>query len=463
MSIENKTPKPFSWKKTGSRLQNIIRRLTSNEILWLILICFSFRTIYQSLTSDRFWYYSDTASYYYAAQHITEMKIDAFRTPVYPAVISIFQHISPYNTFGDIVVFQKLISLLSLLPFYLFCRQFFRNKYLAYMATLAYGCLPPIFIYNNGICPESLLISSFALLPYLFLNNYRKPGPGRSLLLSSYLLYLVLLKPACIYLYPIAVLFLLGKFWSHRMKRIIAYEISVLAISVLVVFGYCLENKKKNGYFGLTTATHDNNFANIILSDAYKTLDDKRFVAIVDTLKPIGHYYTVYYLNNDHDKYQRIYDSFPKRYGLTWDMIAVKETPASKYDYSKEQIDSFIKKAMMSRTFLWYIVDNFIQFTDFDMLYIQGYVWYLLLLTEALFVMYMIVRRKKFPWRHMLVFLITSGLICTTLIAGINDATRGRVLIPIAPFLCIILFSVMDRVLLLSGKLLNYSFKKYNA
>lgn len=448
--------------RTYIRWKTIISDCLQSPLFWLLLLCFTFRNFYEHLYVPDINYYSDTVTYYYAAQHVFNGIVDAFRTPVYPMVIKVIQAIDERSVFNNIVYFQKTVSFISIIAFYLFCKRWYHVKYLQFTATLIYGCMPAIIYYNIGIFPESLLLSSLTFLLYFFSEYIRQPNPNRAILLNLFILYLVLLKPGCIYLYGVLGMIWILKLFYEKNRAHFKYEITGFIVSVLLLFGYCLVNKKQNGVLGLSTVSHDNNFANIILSNAYKYLSDKRFIAAIDSVKEKGIYYSIYYLNNDYYRYQKCYKSFPEAYPYTEDMTGVSNVPPNNYGYTRAQLDAYIKEAMLSKPYLQYIINEFETFIHFRLLFVSGYMLYLLFLIESILILQLVIRRKRISWIHLFCFLVLAGIIGITLIGGIDDGTRRRVLMPVAPFLIIFTIGFIDRLLIIifqkNGfeKILNY-------
>jgi 4-amino-4-deoxy-L-arabinose transferase-like glycosyltransferase len=163
----------------------------------LLLVSFVFRNYYQALYGGII-YNSDTVTYYYAAQHIFEGVIDVFRPPVYPIIIKIFQCIDEENIFGNIIIYQHIISFASIVPFYFVCKQWLPHKYMGFLASLVYACLPQVIYYNNAIYPESLLISSLIFFLYLISTYLTRPGIFKAIFIPGFIFYLVMLKPICI-------------------------------------------------------------------------------------------------------------------------------------------------------------------------------------------------------------------------------------------------------------------------
>lgn len=428
------------------RAYDTISGLLRNEVLWILIVCTTFRNIYRFIYPQEIWWYSDTATYYYASSRILHGAVDAFRTPAYPAFLKLIELISNRNLFKNVVVWQSIISIISIIPFFLLCRQWFRNKYIAYTATILFGCLPVINNYNLGICPESLLISFLAFALYQIANYIKSPGYGRSVALNCTMVFLVMLKPVCIYLFGIIGLVWVLWFAYEKKGKHLRFNIAGLLVSTILISGYCFANKKQNGCFNLSSVNHDNNFANIILSDAYKTLGDTTFISIVDSIKSKGHYYAIYYLNNDYQKYQQVYGKWPKDYAFTRDMTSVSSVPPSRYNYSMNQLDSYIREAMLSKIYLQYIFGKFLQFAQFKFIFIKGYILYALLLVSLLITGYGAIYLRRVQWMEVYVVLALAGWLFTIITTGIKDITQERVLTPALPFIIILAFSFIDKI-----------------
>jgi hypothetical protein len=261
--------------------------------------------------------------------------------------------------------------------------------------------------------------------------------------LNGYIFYLVLLKPVCIYLYAVAGLIWIIKLLYERNSGTPQYILGSFIISVLLLLSYCLLNKKQNDYFGISAVTHDNSFANVIASNAYKNFSDKKLVTIIDSTMKNGIYYTLYYLNNDHDLIQKQYNVFP--YSSNPSMESVSSIPASKYRYTKVELDTYISKAMRSKVFAEYIVNNITSFAGIEIYYIKGYMIYLLLFVEILLIVYFKIKHKGILLSHIFVFTTISGMLFSFLIMGFGQCER--ILTPILPFLIIFIFSFFDELI----------------
>src|SRR5690554_2079013 len=177
-------------------------------------------------------------------------------------------------------------------------------------------------------------------------------------------------KPVSLVFYGVVCFMWVLWFWSKRnIKQLKPVAMSFIA-SVLLLAGYCGLNNVQNGYAGLTTVSHDNKFINIIYSDAYRELSDKDFVTAIDTTHHKGKYYTVFYLNNDHDKYQKSFAGYPLDFRHQHDMWGVYIIPPNELGYTAENIRPYLKTAARTTTYARYILKKVFDFASFRFFFI---------------------------------------------------------------------------------------------
>ncbi len=415
----------------------------SIEIIILLALCLIFRIYFH--WNDRIVYHTDSVTYYYAAQHIFRGVIDPFRTPVYPMIIRVFQAVNDFDPFPNMVRFQHFISFLSIIPFYYSCKLLFQNKHLIYIAALVYGCFPDILGYNKTIFPESILISSFVVLFYIFSAYIVRPTHSKVALLNFYIFYLVMIKPGCIYLYGVVGFFWILKLILDNDRKQFKYPLLGFIASIVLLTGYCSINKIQNNYFGISLVTHDNNFLNVIESNAYTTFEDERLISIIDTVRNHGTYYAIYYLNNDHDLIQKQYSIFP--YPFDGGMNFVSNIPTSPYGYTKEQLDIHINKAIKTSVFSDYIKRNYYKFLHDKLFYLKGFIIQLLLSIEFCLIIFYAVFRNKILWQRLFITLCITGMLAVFLIAGYGQ--MDRIIIPVVPLLIVFVFKFIDVLLLI--------------
>jgi hypothetical protein len=427
------------------RLKEMLSFLSKQELFWLMLFGFTIRNNFYQQHLAMF-YNTDSVTYYYAAQNIFHGLIDGSRPPVYPILIKISEWIWPGSPFKGLIIFQHFFSFSGLFPFYLVSKKIMVNRFVRILANIVWIFFPPVLAYNNGLFAESILISSMVWFIWLFSEFFKRLTSLKAILLNLVLFILVMIKPVALAFYGA-----LGAIWiftillkKHRnlFKPIF---ISYL-FSIGLIAGYSALNKYQNDYYGITTVSHDNTFINVILSDAYRTLPDNNFITTIDTTLYKGHYYTVYFLNNDHDKYHRAFEIFPLEYMDKWDMKGVYETPPNQLGYNSKNIAPYLKKAQQHRIYKAYMFKKPIDFLNYKFLYINGMWLYFMLLVEIVSILYFIVKRHQFLQLRLLIFLMVGGLLMAFFMKGVFDGTYQRVLFPLAPFLILIFFTICDTV-----------------
>lgn len=417
---------------------SVFRSAVGSPLFWLLVLSFTVRNIYHAYNSAVF-FNGDSATYCYAAETILSGKLDVYRTPLYPIVIGLFRFLDPVDPFPNIILLQHFCSWLSIVPFYLLCKHWFGNVSISFLASLTYACLPGLLEYNYSYYPESLQLSFISVAAFLFCRYLTKPSFCNVILFNACIFLLVMLKPGCLFFYGVAAVILILRFIYEKNSAILKIELPGFLISVALLMCYCLINKKQNDFFGISNVTHDNNFANVVLSGAYKNFPDNRLIHIIDTMKFKGVYHTVFYLNDDHEKYRKSFDAFPAIYGFSFVI------PPNEFGYSADGLSRYVTDAMFSKEYLNYVLNNFSDFFWFSVFHIKGGVIYLLVFIDGLALFYLMFRNKCVDWMRLFIFLSVVGIIATVLIFGVNDETRSRVITPLAPFIILMIFNLLVR------------------
>ena len=125
-------------------------------------------------------------------------------------------------------------------------------------------------------------------------------------------------------------------------------------------------------------------------------------------------------------------------------MQEILHIPENKYGYTAKNLDKYLAEAMYSKEHLSYLSNIFIGFSFTTVLFLKGYMLYILLSIETVVIIHLFVIERKLNWMRFLVLTVAIGILLTVLVGGVNDGTRDRVLLPIAPFLVFILFDLVD-------------------
>jgi len=411
-------------------------------------LCITFRLIYDAIVNPSIGYNADSATYWLAGIKLINGTVDAYRTPLYPLVLQLINQLGNNRVFENIVFFQQLISYISIIPFYWLTTHLFSNKPISFAASLTYGCHPSMLIINYGIFADSLLISCFVFFLFTIDRFFQKPSGAKWLGLNVFAFFIVMLKPVSVILYPILFimgLYLLKPFGTPHLSRLpLKSLLPGFLIGVALLGGFVTLNKVQNDYPGISTVTHDNRFANVVLSRAYQTIADEKLVSIIDTARYYGHYYTIFYLNNDHQKYQQSFDAFPSQYKLNDNMLAVRQIPPNSLGYNRQNIEPLIKKAALTSLYIKYMYADLMLFSGDTHFYVKGgllnmiiYISFVILLYQGLF-------NKRIHPIRVIMFLLGTILLYTSIVGGIRDGTRERVLLPCFPFLVILFYDLVN-------------------
>lgn len=434
-------------KRIIENIYNTFIIVISSYIFWLLLLCFTFRNYFDKYIGY-ISYNTDSATYWLAAQNLHKGLIDVYRTPLYPLILKLMEGFGTESIFENTIIFQQVISFISIIPFYFLTKKIFRNKQISFLASLVYGCHHSVLQIIYGIYAESLLISLLVFFLYYFYSFISKPSTSKWVFINIFIFVLVMLKPLCIILYAIMLVIGVTMFVIDPIIKEKSLSLSNIILGYFIGFmlliGFCTINKIQNNYFGLSTVSHDNNFANVILSNAYQDIPDKKLVAIIDTAKYYGHYFTIYYLNNDFEKYQKSFAAFPPQYKFSESMLGVKSIPSNNMGYNRQKIAPLIRKAMFSKIHFNYILSDLFSFSNSIMFSIKSYLIYLLFFIESLFILFRFIFKRKIDWMKVIVLSTGMSILFASLLGGINDVTRERVLLPVLPFLIILFFDLIN-------------------
>ncbi len=433
-------------------IKGIINRLTQSGLFWVLLLSFTYRNIYHHFMAG-INYNFDTTSYTYAAENILFGKIDVFRTPGYPILMKLVQIINETQYFENVIWTQHILSFLSIIPFYVVCHKWFKNIFIASIATLSYSVIPSILHFNYSIFPESVLISFLVLFIFLMARFIENPSTKNIIAISLGLFVLLMIKPVSIIFYPITIMVGCWMLIRNKQYRILRTFCIGIAISVLFVVGYAGLNLHQNNYFGISSVTHDNNFLNVLHSGAYATVSDDTFISAVDTSLNKGHYYTIYCLNNDHDFIQNQAHSFPKFYPESRHISLVKRVPCNTLGYNRDTVSLLIDEAMNSDVYWNYMFDKVSYFSDRTFFRLNGFWYYTFLFIGLVIFVIKWFQDKKVSIYYLFILAAVAGLIVTTVLGGVDDGTWERVLLPVIPFIILLIGSLVKDTILL----VNYS------
>lgn len=229
-------------------------KILYHPIVFILLATIFFRIWYFSNFQTSTYYY-DTSTYLTYPHNIFKGQADIFRTPIYPYFIKIIKLFSENdNLLSNIAFIQMALSTLSLIPFYYLLKNLLKNKYLIIFFSLVYGCSPAVISWDTCLITESLSLSSMVLFLFIVVKFLKKPTYLLAVSISLYSFYLVMLKPAFLYIIAILIVFWIIYFvFSKANRRQCAAGFIALCFSISLTLGYCYINYKSNNYFGIST------------------------------------------------------------------------------------------------------------------------------------------------------------------------------------------------------------------
>jgi len=440
-------PSPLTYKLSA---------FIKSDLFWVLLVCFTVRNIFHILNPGMP-QNTDSVTYHYAAQNIFKGIIDASRTPVYPILMRISELIFSSHPFRYLVVLQHVVSFLSIVPFFLLATRLINHRVVRNVLTAIYGCFPTLLFYNYALFAEAIFIASLVFFMYLFSVFVQVPTKGKAITINLFLFFMVMIKPVSLVFYGVMAFMWLAWFWDSRDRKLLKSIAFSFLAAVILLGAYCGLNKVQNNYGGLTSISHDNQFINVIFSGAYREIPDKDFITAIDTTLYQGHYYTIFYLNNDHDKYQKSFEDYPLAYRHQHDMWGIFIIPSNELGYTANNIAPYLKKATLTWTYIKYLLHKPIDFASFRFFFITGLTVYILILLDMVFILRNTIKLKAIDYPRALNLLMLLGLLLAFFVGGVNDGTRNRVLLPIIPFVMVQVALLVDSLVLALQKTLVQS------
>lgn len=416
--------------KQNNSFQGKINSIPDYAFLGVILVvCFVYRIYYFGILHPGMVLYNSDSVSYFVFVDIFKGIVDPYRTPLYPYVIKIFEHISHDRLVPNLIIFQQVISFLSIIPFYFVSKSIIRNKYLAVLSTLFYGVWHPILVQNVHLNPECLCFAGSVLLLFVLVKYMEKPKKLTAAALGLLPFFLVMLKPTYLILIPVALLFMMIRFVLLCDERKMLYwGLLGLILSSAGILGYCEMNKRHNGQFVLSNIALNNALFHVSYSGAYREGGDDEFIAIIDAKRHLGYYEVPFTINNDFtDRYQHYNKRFPQDLPPTQDMIACMNFPDTP-NYPPERIKRFIRNAQFTTVYFQYMMERVFHIVAGA----YGNLFILLFLQSALIV-FVFFKYQQIAWLQGFCILFVLGQFFSITLAGLDDMDRH--LIPSYPFI----------------------------
>jgi hypothetical protein len=264
----------YSFSQSG-KVQRIIFKIISSDLFWLLIICGICRLLYYYCLSNIYCYFEDSKSYLYYTANIFIGRVDGWRTPVYPYFIKLIKFFSSENYIQNVVIVQSIISFFSIILFYKTLCLVFKKRAIIFLASLIFGIMPTIVNFDKCIYTESISISAGILFLYFIVSYLKKPTMLKALLFSSYVFFLIMLRPAFISLLPLIIIFWITRIVFNKSEwKICLYGLAASSVSILLVLGYSKLNYIQNGFNGISMVFNANQMDNIINYNIYQNGND---------------------------------------------------------------------------------------------------------------------------------------------------------------------------------------------
>ncbi len=417
---------------TNNTLRNSFVRITSNDLCWILIICGVFRLLFYLNLSNTDGWFPDTASYINFPFNIFKGEISDLRTPIYPYFIKIIKVFSEDNLLQNIKIVQSIISFLTINAFYNISKILFKKRAVTVAVTLVYGLNPSIINYDFCVLTESLSLNAAVVFLYLFVNFIQKPNVIKSISLTIFTLFLIMLRPSFLFTIGIVIIF-----WGIRfilLRKELAISLSGLTTSFFVVLsliGYTRMNNEKNGCKALTCLSTVNQFENL---SRFHLLDS-------DCDNEISKVALNYYRNSENTKeilYQNL--SYNRMSKFVRCCIFSNFT-----DYAQNTWHKIIKLGnettrstlALNENGLWGIPDIYA-----NLFSIRFLVLYIFLLFDLVISIYIYLKYYKILWIKIFIWLFIVGQFFTIIIGSFAEYQR---LFSIAlPFVTVLFFYYID-------------------
>ncbi len=357
--------------------------------------------------------------------------IDECRTPIYPIFLGLVKAIAGESSYTLAIIFQHVVFLVSVIYFNKIADWIIQSHKMVLWLTLLYAILPATSSWANFILTESFAISGVVFLFYNLLKYHRKPSWSCVFGVTFWLLLLIFLRPAFLYLLPAIFIAWILFFKDNSFKSFLGF-LGILFVA-LSVCGYSYSYKEKYGIFAITSVSVVNQ-AFIAFNDGLmkpEYTDNDEFKSFINE-------------NKDRDPSGFVF-TFHKDFSLDIISRAIRE---SQKDQPLIWIKNAIGRSYHASQMPWlvcYLESAIIA----DMVGLKIICIYLFLLLFGFFLIKeSLVKRKIYKISTLLLIAIFGNIV--TVIIG-AQGEWGRLLIPSFPL-----------ILLLVGELSNFlSVKEY--
>lgn len=309
-----------------------IIKLIKCPIIYIIVICLLFETkLYRMVPQYSF----SADSYSYSSMYsgdLSQGKMDAMRTPVYPYFIKLIKKIGGEdNLYPNVVKTQKILFGVALIMLFISMKKITKNNIISSVVTLIVGICPYLIFYNTLILTESLAIFEMIFLIFetvMYIeSNSKKVKYVHAILIAIIQFFMIMTRPAFLYVIPAYILFWMIRFFINKNEwKNLLVGLSALVITCVMLLMYCGIMKKQYGIFGFSDVTFINDIVMIIDSNVYQEGNNEEIKDLIYSVR-----------------------------GDTGGANSWKAAEVVQQQYSREELNEFIKSAKMSSTFLKFL------------------------------------------------------------------------------------------------------------
>lgn len=386
--------------------------------------------------------HADSASFIEAADVVIKGDIDSMRTPGYPFFLGCLKALFGTQLYlYAVILVQHLVFLLSAACLYRLAERIIsQSSSIPFYLTLIYILHPFIASWNNYIVPESFSISGTAFLVYLTVN-LRDSAKWKTGLLSGLVLtWLLLLKPAMIFLLPLLALLWICTSFAKAYRKNALIGMVAVAVGACCILCYMDSFKKQYGIFSTSYVGTLNQYHiarkygilnpvyvtdSGIRTDLQKSIetagdrpDDYRFL-----FHEAEHMISVHSLPSVHAAIAHCNRQQPGK--------AIRAIVGRLYEAANDPLlVSHVYKSRYGQLFCFHVSSLF---------------FFLVIYTALLCIW--IVRTRKIPWITVLLFMVGISQIVVSVIGA--QSAWGRLVLPALP----VYFLMIGQVLHMIGKI----------
>jgi hypothetical protein len=179
----------------------------------------------------------------------------------------------------NVVIFQSVISFISIFYFYKLCKSIYKNRKIAVISSIIYGISPSLINWDCSIMTESLSISFTVIFLYFLLKYYKNPSKLLSALLTFICFMMVMLRPSFLILFILLNLIWGFMFFNNlKLWKLFLFNITCSFLCVLLLFQYCKSNEIQNHYWGISNVIDINQLPIIIKYGIYNNSTDSGII-----------------------------------------------------------------------------------------------------------------------------------------------------------------------------------------